>query len=205
MTPLTTHRIARQVEILSSYAEKGDCENYWITLVRQGVKYAKLALAVVRNDTLSGVIANGYARMRAKEMNLSLSEQDWKDLAKTLIKNDFAYRKAYAKNMSTYAQVFELPIKDIADYHTTTFMLYGLDEYAWTAHIPLAPFLEKADFAAAELLWKSMLDVHCYASATGTGWSEASAIYNGPHSKEHAIWLAKVGLLATDYLAMPKE
>jgi len=108
MTQHTVHNIAHHINILSGYAENGDCEHYWTYLAILGVKYAQLALAVVRNDSLSGMIANGYARLRAKELGVTMLLQDWNALAKALISNDLAYRKAYAKNVSTYDLV--LPI-----------------------------------------------------------------------------------------------
>jgi hypothetical protein len=50
-----------QLNKLTTYAELGNRYKYWSYLASLGDGYAKLALGVVTNETLSGYIANRYA------------------------------------------------------------------------------------------------------------------------------------------------
>ena len=201
--PAATGKVARDMEILRYYAAQGNREAYWNYLAANGDPYARLALGVVRNDTLSGAIANGYAKMRAGELKVVMSERDWDRFGVELMQADLNAREANLSKSVALGKIVPLPVKEIANYHTDVFEMFGLDAAAWTAHLPLSPFLEAGDYAGAERVWQIMLDERFYVSALGVSQTEVLALLRGIDSASHATWLGKIGVLTSAYASDP--
>jgi hypothetical protein len=197
-------RNAVHLQVLSQYADQGNREGYWNYLAAQGVPYAQLALGVVRNDSLNGYVANTYAATRAEELGVKLSERDWNDLGVDLMRRDFAYRQTYTAMPDAQDKVLYLPVNDIADYHKQTFESFGLDAKAWTAYVPLSPYLRSGDYTKAEDVWSTMMDTNRARQIGGSVWANASGA--GPDDwPDHAIWQAKVAAITTSYFADPNQ
>lgn len=198
-----TSKVARDMEILRYYAAQGNREAYWNYLTANGDPYARLALGVVRNDTLSGAIANGYAKMRAGELKVVMSERDWDRFGVELMRADLGYREKYLSESMVVGKIVHLPVEEIARYHTKVFNRYKLDANAWTANIPLSPYLDAGNYAGAEKVWQTMLDERFYVTLLGVSQSEASVVMDGADPAVHGTWFAKMGALASDYSSDP--
>lgn len=198
-------KVERDMEILRFYAAQGNREAYWSYLAANGDRYARLALGVVRNDTVSGVIANGYAQMRADQMKVVMSERDWDKFGVELMRSDLAARESYLPQSIALGKIISLTVKDIAIYHAKLFSNFNLDPAAWTAHIPLAPYLLANDQAGAEKVWEAMLDKQFFVGATGVLQSEAQALFSSGNAALHAGWLGKVGVLMSGYMLDPHQ
>lgn len=203
--PAATGKVARDMEILRYYAAQGNREAYWNYLAANGDPYARLALGVVRNDTLSGAIANGYAKMRAGEMKVAMTERDWDKFGVDLMRADLAYRERYLSESMSLGRIAPLPVKEISRYHRSVFTRFGLDADAWTAHIPLSPYLDAGDEAGAEKVWQTMLDERFYVTALGVSQSEARVLIDGANPAVHGKWFAKMGALASEYSSDPLQ
>lgn len=201
----TPGKVERDMEILRFYAGQGNREAYWNYLAANGDPYARLALGVVRNDTISGVIANGYAQMRADQMKVVMSERDWEEFGVELMRADLAARESYLPQSIALGKIISLPVKDIAIYHAKLFSSFNLDPAAWTAHIPLAPYLLANDQAGAEKVWEAMLDQRFFVGATGVLQSEAQALFSSGNAALHAGWLGTVGVLMSGYMVDPHQ
>lgn len=197
------NKVARDMEILRFYAAQGNREAYWNYLAAGGDRYAQLALGVVRNDTISGVIANGYAQMRADQLGRVMSERDWHQFGIELMRADLGYRELNLAKSMALGKIAPLSVEDVARYHTVIFKDFLLDSKAWTAHVPLSPYLDAHDVAGAEKVWQAMLDERFYVNASRVLRSEGRALLNGVNSMEHAAWLGKIGVLTSGYVLDP--
>jgi len=201
----TPGKVERDMEILRFYVAQGNREAYWGYLKANGDPYARLALGVVRNDTISGVIANGYAQMRADQMKVVMNERDWEKFGVKLMQADFAIRESYMAQSLALGKIVSLPVRDVASCHDKMFSSIGLDIGAWTAHIPLSRYLEVNDQAGAEKVWEAMLDERFFIGATGVLQSEAQALFSSGTAALHADWLGKVGVLMSGYILDPHQ
>lgn len=197
------NKVARDMEILRFYAAQGNREAYWNYLASGGDRYARLALGVVRNDTISGVIANGYAQMRADQLGRGMSERDWHQFGIELMRADLGYRELNLAKSMALGKIAPLSVEDVARYHTVIFKDFLLDSEAWTAHVPLSPYLNAHDVAGAKKVWQAMLDERFYVNAARVLRSEGRALLNGINSMEHAAWLGKIGVLTSGYALDP--
>ncbi|TFW33649.1 hypothetical protein [Massilia horti] len=188
---LTPSALARASElhlrILSQYAFQGNRERYWNYLAAQGVAYAQLALGVVRNDSLNGFVANFYAAHRAEKLGVTLDERQWNDLGIELMRKDFQYRKGFATRPDTQDYVLNLPVQYIYEYHAATFRQFGLDEKAWTAYVPLAPYIKSGDYQEAEAIWTIMMDINFFRQVGGSVWADNKGASSTDWT-DHAEW-----------------
>lgn len=183
--PLT----ATDKQNLQTFITNQDRYGYWNYLTQKGDPYAKLALSVVTNETLQGYIANQYAASRAADLGKTLTEQQWWDVGVGIMEADYAARTSGNVTLSADGGS-TLTVKAIAQYHAAVFSARGLDKWAWTAQIPLNDALLKGDFAAAEVIWKTMLDDSFFNDLTKPfeildDWSVPTA--------QALAWSAKVG------------
>lgn len=196
-------KVERDMEILRYYAAQGNRQAYWHYLAANGDRYARLASGVVRNDTISGFIANGYAKMRAGELKVAMTERDWDKFGRDLMRADFTYREKYLPDSIALGKIVQLPVEEIARYHTEVFNRYKLDANAWTAHIPLSPYLSAGDYAGAEKVWQTMLDERFYVTSLHVSQSEAHALMSGVDPAMHVAWFGKMGALVSAYSSDP--
>jgi len=201
----TPGKVERDMEILRFYAAQGNREAYWNYLAANGDRYARLALGVVRNDTVSGVIANGYAQIRADQMKVVMSERDMDRFGVELMRADLAARERFLPESIALGKIAPLPVEEIAIYHAKVFDSFGLDMAAWTAHVPLSRYLLVNDHAGAEKVWEAMLDERFFVSATSVLRSEALALFSSGNAALHADWLGKIGVLMSGYILDPQQ
>jgi hypothetical protein len=185
---------------LQFYAANGDREHYWNYLAGQGVTYAQLALGVVRNDSLNGYVANTYADIGAREMGVVLDEKQWNDVGVDLMRRDLDARMRYATsgNDQDLGKVLELPVRDISSYHTATFQDFGFDGKAWTAHVPLASYLNAGNDAGAEKTWSQMMDPNFLRQDFNVAVNDLSQFAKSGDGSR-LVWLAQVGSIVTTY------
>ncbi|WP_065309980.1 hypothetical protein [Janthinobacterium psychrotolerans] len=107
-------KVERDMEILRYYAAQGNRQACWHYLAANGDRYARLASGVVRNDTISGFIANGYAKMRAGELKVAMTERDWDKFGRDLMRADFTYREKYLPDSIALGKIVQLPVEEIA-------------------------------------------------------------------------------------------
>jgi uncharacterized Zn-binding protein involved in type VI secretion len=201
---ITPEQAKEYLSVLRAYSNQGNREGYWNYLAFLGVEYAQLALGVVRNDSMNGYIANGFAQWRASEMRAIFDERRWNDLGVHLMQEDYQYRKRHADRDVVLDAVLELPVKDIAQYHADTFVAFGLDKNAWTAYVPLAPYLERGDDAGAEAVWKNMMNPNFFIQVSSTVSSNLGTM-SWSRSDGHLVWLGKVSILTASYTSDPMQ
>ncbi|WP_181098309.1 XVIPCD domain-containing protein [Xanthomonas arboricola] len=157
----------QDLEILSSYANKGNRELYWnyLSQLDGADGYGTLALGVVRNDSLPGQVANNYAQDYAKTQhdtgsrfaNAELSERQWEEFGQTLLKKDFELRQAWF-DKERPDMALNLPGKDVMRAHDQAFLDHELDPNCWTPRVLLQAALEKSGPQKLEQIWTNMLD-----------------------------------------------
>lgn len=199
-----THLNEVHLRVLSQYATQGNRERYWNYLAAQGVAYAQLALGVVRNDTLNGFVANHYAANRAGQLHVTLDERQWNDLGIELMRKDFQYRKNFASKPETQDFVLHLPVQYINEYHAATFRQFGLDEKAWTAYVPLSPYIKSGDYHQAEAIWATMMDPRFFRQAGGSLWADIKGT-TATDWPGHLEWVAVVAGTTVAYAEDPKQ
>ncbi|SOU02924.1 Hypothetical Protein LMG19146_03004 [Xanthomonas arboricola pv. fragariae] len=157
----------QDLEILSSYANKGNRELYWnyLSQLDGADGYGTLALGVVRNDSLPGQVANNYAQDYAKTQHdtgsrfadAELSERQWEEFGQTLLKKDFELRQAWF-DKERPDMALNLPGKDVMRAHDQAFLDHELDPNCWTPRVLLQAALEKSGPQKLEQIWANMLD-----------------------------------------------
>lgn len=157
----------QDLEVLSSYANKGNRELYWnyLSQLDGADGYGTLALGVVRNDSLPGQVANNYAQDYAKTQhdtgsrfaNAELSERQWEEFGQTLLKKDFELRQAWF-DKERPDMALNLPGKDVMRAHDQAFLDHELDPNCWTPRVLLQAALEKSGPQKLEQIWTNMLD-----------------------------------------------
>jgi hypothetical protein len=142
--------------------------------------------------------------MRATELGVNLTERQWNDLGVNLMQRDFAYRQNYAAMPDMQDRVINLPVQDIAQYHADTFTAFGLDSKAWTAYIPLTPYLSRGDYSGAENVWSTMMNPSFYKQVGGTLYADAVET-NSENWSDHLMWAAKAAALSASYATDPRQ
>jgi hypothetical protein len=150
----------RDLTILGSYAQDGNRELYWNYLAHLPGNdgYGLLALGVVRNDNMPGAVANHFAQDYARDHNgIVLSERQWENFGRDLIRRDFEARQAYmSRNQPDRA--LNLPVADVQSAHDGAFIDRGISPNAWTPRQLLEAARRHGGENAAEGVWHRMLD-----------------------------------------------
>ncbi|WP_372391446.1 XVIPCD domain-containing protein [Xanthomonas sp. NCPPB 3582] len=164
----------RDIEILASYADKGNRELYWnyLSQLDGADGYGTLALGVVRNDSLPGQVANSYAQDYARTQhdtgsrfaNADLSERQWEEFGQTLLKKDLELRQIWFRQ-DRPDLALNLPGASVMLAHDQAFLDHELDPNCWTPRVLLQAALEKSGPQKLEQIWTNMLD-NGYAGAT---------------------------------------
>ena len=151
----------QDMDILRSYAEKGNRELYWNYLAQHEDSdgYGLLALGVVRNDSMPGKVANNFAQNHVYHHHgkRELTEREWEQFGIDLIQQDFLLRKAQIED-DRPDLALNLPVKDIQLAHDISFRGARIDPDAWTPHQLLEAARRDGGEQAAEGVWHSMLD-----------------------------------------------
>ena len=151
----------RDMDVLQHYVNKGNRTLYWNYLAQHPGSdgYGLLALRVVRNDNMSGAIANTYAQNYAQGHDKrNLSEREWEKFGQDLIQQDLALRTLYMEQRQQ-AKALNLPAADVQRAHDKAFEKFGLDPNAWTPRRLLEAARRQGGERAAEDIWRNdMLD-----------------------------------------------
>ncbi len=134
----------QQLNELKAIADKGinnpnlDVRvEYYNKLISYGDQYAKLALAVVKNEGFAGKTANAYMAEVASDAGKPFTASQNLVFSKNLMARDFSLRKTAFDNKSLGGNI-ELGYQQIQAYHTGSLKeKLQLDPTAWTAFIPL--------------------------------------------------------------------
>lgn len=153
----------KDLQVLAYYAENGNRERYWnyLAALPNNDGYGLLALGVVRNDNVSGAVANTYAQNYAKEHPVNgkayFNEQEWEKIGIDLIREDFRLRKAHVQ-MGRVDLALNLSGHDVYEAHKNSFLRNNLSPQAWT---PAALFDAASKQTGAsekvEEIWRYML------------------------------------------------
>ncbi len=143
-----------EISLLDAFVSSGDRIAYYTQLAYWGYDYARLALGVVRNDTLAGAIANIYFLNEVVEDGGPdpVDSDTLASISRELMLRDINERiRNFTSGTSN-----DISVDDIWRYHQDVFLFFGFEPDAWTAHVPLAnlPTLEER-----EALWASMLSL----------------------------------------------
>lgn len=143
----------QDLEILTSYAKAGNRELYWnyLSQLPGADGYGTLALGVVRNDSLPGRVANGYAQEHARTQhdtgsrfpNVELSERQWESFGQTLLLRDLEARQSWMSQQRADLAL-NLPGADVMVAHDRAFEQHRLDPNCWTPRVLLQAALEKS-------------------------------------------------------------
>ena len=123
---------------------------YYHFLADRNYVYGDLALGVVEDNTLSGIIARNYAEQFADDLGININ---WQDLSRELALADFEQRQLL---WNSYESKLWLGGQVVYDYHAEIFERFGLPKEAWTGSV----FFETADGDVEALLrFDDFLDV----------------------------------------------
>jgi hypothetical protein len=151
----------QDLAILREYAAKGNRELYWNYLAQKPGNdgYGLLALGVVRNDNMPGVVANQYAQNQALSVNgIRLSEREWDGFGIDLIQRDFKLRELQLAEEKRPDLALNLPAKDVQKAHDGAFEKARITVEAWTPRQLLEAARRQGGEPAADRVWDSMLD-----------------------------------------------
>lgn len=157
----------RDVNILRHYAAEGNRELYWnyLSQLPGADGYGTLALGVVRNDSLPGRVANGYAQSYASQQhdkgstfpNAVLTERQWESFGQTLLEKDLELRLKWMTEQRPDLAL-NLPGKDVMLAHDRAFERHGLDPNCWTPRRLLEAAQQNAGPQKLERIWSNMLN-----------------------------------------------
>lgn len=88
-----------QFDQLHAYATSGNLEGYYGLIRDSGDNYGTMALGVVRDDDLSGIVARDYAESVAAQAGVT--NIDWNAVSLGLMRQDFVAREfLFSRNPS---------------------------------------------------------------------------------------------------------
>lgn len=116
-------------------------------LANQGLNYAKLAIGIADNSTLTGFITNKYLQLIAKwKFQIIISNQTNADIVLNDIKIAMAYEyaryiiKRYDQQRVTSLELINISFIKIRELHTKVFSEFGLSSEVWILFIPFRVF-----------------------------------------------------------------
>ena len=123
----------QDIKILERYARDENRELYWNYLAsRPGSDgYGLLALGVVRNDNVSGAVANSFAEAEARRAGVRLSERDWNEFGVDLMQRDLRLRQEHFNGDRPHLAL-NLPARDVMQAHDEAFREARIPVNAWT-------------------------------------------------------------------------
>ena len=148
---------------LDAIARAGDRTAYYRKLISLGDPYGTMALGVVKQSNLAGVVARRYAIAVSERYCRPIDEATWLAISNDLMLADLAARRE-AQNFEPGAPSLRWNV--IRDYHEAVFGAHGLPPETWTAWIPLRIDGESKD----ERLWHRMLHEDFLTIALQTIW-----------------------------------
>lgn len=147
----------QDITILKAYADRQERQAYWSYLAAKGDPYAKLALQVVKNDTLDGFTANYYASAIADKAGIQKTSEQWNKVGVDLMRADLGKRDALVEK-GQGSDALYLKVAPITESHQAAFAANGLSLDAWTAWAPIKSDYENGNLAGAQDKFSAMVD-----------------------------------------------
>ena len=122
------------VDVLQDFVNDGDASGYWNYLEGLGYEYAAFAGGVVYRDTLSGVTSVAYTSAFANDLGIDLDANDWRDITKGVMAEDFSDR---LDRWLTDPTLTDMPDVIHAENHRAPLENQNLPLTAWGADIPV--------------------------------------------------------------------
>lgn len=114
---MTNQLTQLDLDILKSYADKGDRPRYWSYLAVKGDPYAALALGVVLNNTPPGQVANNFFWTSYRPNSQAVvNEAELNEIGKRLMEQDFKQRLGLF-NQNRPEEALRLPALNIYAEH----------------------------------------------------------------------------------------
>ena len=148
---------------LDGFRRKGDRTAYYEKLVSLGDPYGTMALGVVKQSNIAGVVARRYAIAVSQRYCRPIDKAMWLRISNDLMDADFAARTV-EKNFEPATPSLRWNV--IRDYHVLVFGGYDYPPETWTAWIPLQIDGE----AKGSGLWRRMVTEDFLTVAVQTVW-----------------------------------
>ncbi len=151
------------LEQLDTARKQGDRTAYYKILIGLNDPYGRMALGVVKQSNIAGVVARRYAIAVSQRYCRPIDEAKWLYISNALMGADFAARNL-AENFEPGTPSLRWNV--IRDYHVAVFGQLGYPPETWTAWIPL-----QIDGAAKDrALWHRMVTEDFLTVAVQTVW-----------------------------------
>ena len=154
---------AASLEQLDAARKHRDRTAYYEKLIALNDPYGRMALGVVKQSNLAGVVARRYALSVSQRYCRRIDDAKWLDISNALMDADFAARNA-GENFEPETPSLRWNV--IRDYHVAVFGQRGYPPETWTAWIPLQIDGEAKDRG----LWKRMVTEDFLTVAVQTVW-----------------------------------
>ena len=148
---------------LDGFRRKGDRTAYYEKLIALGDPYGTMALGVVKQSNIAGVVARRYAIAVSRRYCRPIDNAMWLRISNDLMDADFAAR-AVERNFEPGTPSLRWNV--IRDYHVAVFGGYNYPPETWTAWIPLQIDGE----AKGQSLWRRMVTEDFLTVAVQTVW-----------------------------------
>ena len=148
---------------LDGFRRKGDRTAYYEKLIALGDPYGTMALGVVKQSNIAGVVAQRYAIAVSQRYCRPIDKAMWLKISNDLMDADFAARTV-EKNFEPGTPSLRWNV--IRDYHVSVFGGYNYPPETWTAWIPLRIDGEVKDAR----LWHRMVTEDFLTVAVQTVW-----------------------------------
>ena len=148
---------------LDGFRRKGDRTAYYEKLIALGDPYGTMALGVVKQSNIAGVVARRYAIAVSRRYCRPIDNAMWLKISNDLMDADFAAR-TIEKNFEPNTPSLKWNV--IRDYHVLVFAAYNYPPETWTAWIPLQIDGEAKDAR----LWQRMVTEDFLTVAVQTAW-----------------------------------
>ena len=156
---------ATTLDQLRAFVQRGATGRvpYYNRLSSLGDPYGQMALGVVQQSNMAGIVARSYAIAVSQRYCRPIDEAMWLQISTDLMRADFNARgRAESFEPGTPALLWNV----IRDYHVSVFATYGLPPETWTAWIPL-----QIDGPAKDRrLWQRMVTEDFMVVALQTVW-----------------------------------
>lgn len=162
------------LESLSRLARAGDRTAYYRKIIELRDPYGAMALGVVKQSNIAGVVARRYAIAVSRRYCKPLQDSVWLEISDELMAADLAGRQV-TENFQPGTPLLRWNV--IRDYHVATFGGKGYPPETWTAWIPL----HVDGDANASGLWRRMLTENFLTVAVQTVWLVSGQIAHSQH------------------------
>ena len=156
---------------LDTFRKQRDRTAYYEKIIALNDPYGRMALGVVKQSNIAGVVARRYAIAVSQRYCRPIDEARWLKISNELMDADFAARRG-PENFEPNTPSLRWDV--IRDYHIAVFGQNGYPPETWTAWIPLQIDGEAKDRG----LWNRMVTEDFLTVAVQTVWLVTGRIAN---------------------------